>query len=436
VRYVLRRRLSVMLEVQKSNELDKVLLGACMLLWCIGLLLVYSATSIHDTGPLIHSTRNQMIWIGLGLIGILIVTALPTRVFYSISYLVYGFSLLLLFYAFFTGVASKGAERWVLIGGMKVQPSEFAKIGVLMALARYMSTKTLSLDRPASFIVPGLLLIVPFGLILKQPDLGSALILCAISLPMFYWAGMSLLQLFLLISPGLSLVLSAIPLIMAFTSHQTLGVGGAIPWGLFFLVLCVLLYLSRLPKFILVCVLVLNLFTAGITTVVWNGFLQDYQKKRILSFIDPQADAAGTGYQVIQSMVAVGSGHIVGKGYLKGTQTRLSFLPEQHTDFIFSVLGEQFGLFGCTVVLILFLIVIVRGYMTLQYVKNRFSNLLIVGAVSLLAFHVFINVSMAIGMMPVVGVPLPFLSYGGSFTLTIAVLIGFVLNARYNRQEF
>jgi len=170
--------------------------------------------------------------------------------------------------------------------------------------------------------------------------------------------------------------------------------------------------------------------------VVWNGFLQDYQKKRILSFINPEADPVGAGYQVIQSKVAIGSGHITGKGYLKGTQTRLSFLPEQHTDFIFSVLGEQFGLFGCTAVLILYLLLIIRGYTTTQYVKNSFSNLVIVGSVSLLAFHIFINVSMTVGMMPVVGVPLPFLSYGGSFTLTIAILVGFVLNARYNKKDF
>ena len=195
--------------------------------------------------------------------------------------------------------------------------------------------------------------------------------------------------------------------------------------------------------FLLVSVIVLNLFTAGITTVVWNGFLQDYQKKRILSFINPEADPVGAGYQAVAvSVVPVSSprgvpeGHITGKGYLKGTQTRLSFLPEQHTDFIFSVLGEQFGLFGCTAVLILYLLLIIRGYTTTQYVKNSFSNLVIVGSVSLLAFHVFINVSMTVGMMPVVGVPLPFLSYGGSFTLTIAILVGFVLNARYNKKDF
>jgi rod shape determining protein RodA len=237
-------------------------------------------------------------------------------------------------------------------------------------------------------------------------------------------------------SPILSLLLSAIPLLLAFTTQATLGIGGAIPWGIFFLILCIILYVSRPPMFIIISVIAINLTTAGITTVVWNSSLQDYQKKRIISFINPQADPSGAGYQVIQSKVAIGSGHLTGKGYLKGTQTRLSFLPEQHTDFIFSVLGEQFGLFGCVAILILYTLLIIRGYMTTQYVRNRFSNLVIVGAVSLLAFHIFVNIAMTIGMMPVVGVPLPFLSYGGSFTLTISILIGFVLNARYSKTEF
>jgi rod shape determining protein RodA len=425
-----------MLELQKKNDFDFLLLFLCIIAWVVGLFLVFSATHIHESGPLVNSTRNQIIWVSMGLITILIITSIPTRFYFSISYVAYGLSLLLLLYGFFTGVISKGAERWIIIGGVRLQPAEFAKIGLVLALARYFSTKTLSLERITSFIVPCILIIVPFGFILKQPDLGSALILCAIALPVFFWAGLSILELFFLTSPLLSLILSAIPLIMAFTSHASLGIGGAIPWGIFFLTLCVILYITRPPMFIVVSLITLNLFTAGITTVVWNGFLQDYQKKRILSFINPQADPAGAGYQVIQSKVAIGSGHLVGKGYLKGTQTRLSFLPEQHTDFIFSVLGEQFGLFGCAAILLLYLLIIIRGYMTTQYVKNRFSNLVIVGSVSLLAFHIFINVSMTVGMMPVVGVPLPFLSYGGSFTLTIAILIGFILNARYNTQDF
>ena len=424
------------MEIQKRSEFDFFLLFLSVVLWIIGLFLVYSATHIYDSGPLVHSTRNQIIWVALGLVTILIVTSIPTRVYYSLSYVLYGLSLLLLLYGVFTGVISKGAERWISIGGLRLQPAEFAKIGLVLALARYLSTKTLSLERITSFIAPCVFIFVPFVLILKQPDLGSALILCAISLPIFYWAGLTILEIFFLTSPLLSLALSAVPLILAFTSKAPPGIGEAIPWGIFFIVLCVILYVTRPPRFLLVCVVVLNLFTAGITTVVWNGFLQDYQKKRILSFINPEADPVGAGYQVIQSKVAIGSGHITGKGYLKGTQTRLSLLPEQHTDFIFSVLGEQFGLFGCTAVLILYLLLIIRGYTTTQYVKNSFSNLVIVGSVSLLAFHIFINVSMTVGMMPVVGVPLPFLSYGGSFTLTIAILVGFVLNARYNKKDF
>jgi rod shape determining protein RodA len=425
-----------MIEIQKKSEFDFLLLFLCIVLWIIGLFLVYSATHIHESGPLVNSTRNQIIWVAGGLVIILVITSIPTRLYFSLAYVAYGLSLLLLLYSLFTGVISKGAERWVAIGGIRIQPSEFAKIGLLLALARYLSAKNVSLQRITSFIAPGLFIIVPFALILRQPDLGSALMLFLICLPLFYWAGLSILEFIFLVSPLLSLLLSAIPLFLAFSSKASLGIWEAIPWGIFFVVLCVILYVNRPPMFIVVSVVAINLFTAGITTVAWNGFLQDYQKKRIVSFINPQADPAGAGYQVIQSKVAIGSGHFTGKGYLKGTQTKLAFLPEQHTDFIFSVLGEQFGLLGCTMVIILYLTLIIRGYMTTQYVKNRFSNLVIVGSVSLLAFHVFTNISMTLGIMPVVGVPLPFLSYGGSFTMTVAILIGFILNARYSKQDF
>jgi rod shape determining protein RodA len=425
-----------MFEIQKKNEFDVALVVAAMALWTIGVFLVFSATHIYDSGPLVNSTRNQIIWIAMGILIILVVTSIPTRFYFSFAYVMYGASLLLLLYGLFTGVISKGAERWVNIAGLRVQPSEFAKIGLLLALARYFSTKTISLDRLPSFVPPGIMVIIPFGLILKQPDLGTALILGLMAVPMMYWAGLRFLDLFFLFSPAVSLALSAIPLILAFAFNTHGGIWEAAPWGVFFVVLCVVLYYAKPRLLILAGVVLLNLVTAGITTVAWNGFLKDYQKKRILSFINPQMDPSGAGYQVIQSKVAIGSGHFTGKGYLQGTQTRLSFLPEQHTDFIFSVLGEQFGLFGCIAILLLFLFLIVRGYTTTQVVRNRFTNLVVVGAVSLLAFHIFINVSMTLGMMPVVGVPLPFLSYGGSFTLTIAILLGFLLNARYSKQDF
>jgi len=338
--------------------------------------------------------------------------------------------------ALFMGVSAKGAERWLMVAGVKIQPSEFAKIGLLLALARYLSEKKVSLDNLSTFIMPGILILVPFALVLKQPDLGTAGVFCAMALPMFFWGGLSILEVFFIVSPLISLGLSAIPLILSFGTDHGWGAIGTVPWGVFFLGLMALLYFTRPSLLITIGVVVANLFTATITTVVWNTFLKDYQKMRIISFINPQADPFGSGYQVIQSKVAVGSGYLFGKGYLKGTQTKLSFLPEQHTDFIFSVLGEQFGLIGCVGVLMLFLFLIIRGFSFIRLLRNRFFNLLIVGSLSIIGFHIFVNIAMTLGMMPVTGIPLPFLSYGGSFILTVSILIGLILNTRMSNQNF
>ncbi|MBD3392974.1 MAG: rod shape-determining protein RodA [Chitinivibrionales bacterium] len=425
-----------MLEIGRKNRFDFSLFFAALALWIIGLALIYSATHIHESGPLAGVARTQAIWIAMGVLIILAMVSIPTRIYYALAYPMYALSLLLLLYVIFSGVGIKGAARWISFGGVKVQPSEFAKVGLLFALARYLSKHSVSLTRITSFIVPGLLILVPFALVLQQPDLGTALVFCAMALPMFYWAGMSLLEVFFLISPGISIVLSAIPLILAYGQAETLGVVGAIPWGLFFLILIAVFYVVRPPIFVIIGALIANVLSATMTTVLWNSFLKDYQKKRIISFIDPQMDPFGSGYQVIQSKVAIGSGHVFGKGYLQGTQTRLSYLPEQHTDFIFSVLGEQFGLLGCALVVFLFLFLLMRGFLATQHIRNRFTNLIIVGSVSILAFHIFVNIAMTLGMMPVTGLPLPFLSYGGSFTLTVAVFVGLLLNAQVGDQEF
>jgi rod shape determining protein RodA len=419
-----------MQSLNRKGSFDFPLFFNALALWIIGIFLIYSATFVHTSGPLAMVTRNQIVWVSVAVMIIVLIVSVPNRWFYSLGYVIYGLSLVMLVYALFAGVVTKGASRWISMGAFHLQPSEFAKIGLLFALARYFTSREISLHRISSFIAPGIIILIPFILVLQQPDLGTALVFCVMAIPLFFWAGLSLFEVFLLISPGISLLLSAVPLILSFGSQEPLGVSGAIPWGVFFIILCGLLYYSRPSLLILVSVIAANLVTATITTVLWNSFLKDYQKRRIISFIDPQQDPFGAGYQVIQSKVAIGSGALFGKGYLKGTQTRLSFLPEQHTDFIFSVLGEQFGLMGCAVVLLLFVFLIVRGYLTTRTVRNRFSNLVIIGAVSILAFHIFINVAMTLGMMPVTGLPLPFLSYGGSFTLTVSILIGLILNAK------
>jgi rod shape determining protein RodA len=425
-----------MKELQRKGQFDFSLFFAALLLWIIGIFLVYSATYIHESGPLAGLYKQQIIWVAMAVLIIIAIVSIPGRLFYGFAYVLYGGSILMLLMALVVGVSAKGAERWILVAGIKLQPSEFAKIGLLLALARYLSEKRVSLGKASTFIMPGLLILVPFLLVIKQPDLGTAGVFCAMALPMFFWGGLTVVEVSYIVSPLISLTLSAIPLIASFGTGHDWGTLGALPWALFFLGLCTLLYFTRPPILLLSGVVIANLFTATITTVVWNGFLKDYQKMRIISFINPQADPFGAGYQVIQSKVAIGSGQILGKGYLQGSQTKLSFLPEQHTDFIFSVLGEQFGLIGSSIVIFLFLFVIVRGYVTTQSVRNRFLNLVVVGSISIIAFHVFVNSAMTLGMMPVTGIPLPFLSYGGSFVLSVAMLIGLVLNARSSDQDF
>ena len=424
------------MEIKRKGSFDFPLFFLALSLWIIGIFLIYSATYFHESGPLAGIYKQQIIWVAMAIFIIMAIISIPGRLFYGFAYIFYAISVVMLVMALVMGVSAKGSERWIIIAGFKLQPSEFAKIGLLLALARYLSEKTVSLERITSFIIPGLLIGVPFLLVLKQPDLGTAGVFCAMSLPMFFWGGLTVLEVFYIISPLFSLVFSAIPLILSFGSDHGWGIVGAIPWGFFFLTLCAILYFARPSMFIMIGVVASSLFTATITTVVWNSFLKDYQKMRIISFINPQADPFGAGYQVIQSKVAVGSGHLFGKGFLKGTQSKLSYLPEQHTDFIFSVLGEQFGIVGCTIVILLFLLLIVRGLILTQSSRNRFFNLVMVGSVSIIGFHVFVNTAMTIGMMPVTGIPLPFLSYGGSFVLTMAIIMGLMLNTRASDHDF
>jgi len=425
-------------DLRSKRRLDIPLLLSAMALWVIGIFLVYSATYFHETGPLVGLYKQQIIWVAMALVIVAIIVAIPARWLFEGAYVFYGISLILLIIAIVAGIHAKGAERWISIAGFKIQPSEFAKVGLLLALARYLSEKTVSLHKLSTFILPGILILIPFAMVLKQPDLGTALVFCVMVLPMFYWSKLELLDVFYIVSPLISLLLSALPLLLSYEAEGggTWGFFEAVPWGIFFIVLIGILYFTHSPIFIWIGVIAGNIFTSTIITVVWGSVLKDYQKLRIISFINPQADPFGAGYQVIQSKVAVGSGHIFGKGWLQGTQSRLSFLPEQHTDFIFSVLGEQFGIVGCSLVILLFLFLIIRGLMVTHSCRNRFINLVAVGAAAILCFHIFVNIAMTLGMMPVTGLPLPFLSYGGSFTITVAILVGLLLNARVTDQDF
>ncbi len=255
-------------------------------------------------------------------------------------------------------------------------------------------------------------------LVMREPDLGTSLAYLAIWLGMVFWYGIS--GLFLLTAG--SLVASAV---IMFYSESVAAI--AWPWGIYLLLLMAVLYLSRLSMLTSVLVLVLNLVSGLGIPLVWDRF-EPYQQSRILTFFDPSRDATGTGYQAIQSRVAIGSGGLFGTHYLQGTQKGLAFLPERHTDFIFSVVGEELGLVGALALLALFLILILQAVEIALTVRRPFTSLMAVGIASYFLFHIVVNVSITTGLMPVTGLPLPLISYGGSNILVSSLMVGLLLN--------
>jgi rod shape determining protein RodA len=396
------------------RDLDIGLIIAICLTITAGITTIYSATYNWDLGTASGIYEKQIIWALLGLFALAITIAIPIKLFYAFAYILYGLAVVLLVL-----VLELGDHRWFNFGPVHIQPSELAKIATVLVLARFLSHSNRDLTRVRAFISPFILVLVPTLLVFKQPDLGTALVFSSIILPMLFWAGVRPLHLFFIISPVLTLI-------CAF--H---------PWTLapMVLVLVAFLFFER-PRLLTASVLLLvNLTVAVGAPYLWENKLHDYQKRRILTFLNPDTDKLGAGYQVIQSKVAIGSGGLSGKGFLEGTQTKLAFLPEQHTDFIFSVIGEEFGFIGALCVLVLFMFIIWRALFIAIQVKSRFSSLVAVGLATILVFHVFVNIGMTIGVMPVTGLPLPFLSYGGSTLIMSMVLIGFLLNIYANRHE-
>jgi rod shape determining protein RodA len=310
----------------------------------------------------------------------------------------------------------QGAGRWLVWGVFHVQPAEIAKVGVLLVLARFLADfNERELNQVFPVLSAFLLVMLPLILVLQQPDLSSALVFGAIVLPMLYWAGLSLFAIFTIIAP-------VVTILAAFQIYTFFAV---------MVIITIVLIISRRG----VKTVLLNFFVNVLVGIwppyIWNH-LHQYQQKRILAFLGLEFDPQGSGYQVIQSQVAIGSGGIVGKGFLHGTQTRLHFLPAQHTDFIVSVVGEEFGFLGILLVLGLFLYLLLYAVRVAERSDDRFTSLLIIGIVGIFAFHILINVGMTVGIMPVTGLPLPFLSYGGSFLVVCLIFLGLIL--RIERQ--
>jgi rod shape determining protein RodA len=293
------------------------------------------------------------------------------------------------------------------------------KLAVIVALARFLAYPRRRGNSFGWVIAAVLIAVIPVFLILKQPDLGTSIIFFILLLSLLFWTGLSVYLILFLITPLLSLILAF---------HW-------IPWGLFFLGLLIAMFYIRPGKWLGSLVIAVNLMVGVITPLLWNN-LHDYQKDRILSFIDPRKDPLGAGYQLIQSKVALGSGGLTGKGYLHSSQARLEFLPMQHTDFVFSVQGEEFGLWGCMIILFLLGYVAYLGIGVANKARNNFASSLAWGIITVLIAQAVINIGMTVGLLPVTGIPLPFLSYGGSAMLVNWIMWGILMNISSHWQEY
>lgn len=369
-------------------------------------------------GVIIRSTELHQGWTDwwnhwiVGVIGFLLALLIARCRYEALiqwHWVVYAITNLSLLAVRFVGTEELGAQRWITIGGFNLQPSEFAKLGIIITLAALLQARTAS-------TIPALVktlavTAVPWALVFLQPDLGTSLVFGAITIGMLYWGNANPGWLVLLVSPLVAAILFSMFLpawliwvaLMAFIGWRTL------PWS----------WYGALGA------AVVNLVSGGLGKVFWN-VLKDYQKDRLILFLDPDKDPLGGGYHLIQSRIAIGAGELWGRGLNQGTQTQLNFIPEQHTDFIFSAIGEELGFIGSFAVIFAFWLICLRLVIIAQNAKDNFGSLLAIGVLSMVVFQMVVNIGMTIGLAPVTGIPLPWLSYGRSALLTNFIGIGLV----------
>lgn len=407
--------------LQPWQNIDWVLLGL------VAGLTIFGGVMIRSTELNQGWTDWMQHWIigGIGLVAALAIARTRYEYFLQLKWVIYGLTNLSLLAVIFIGTSALGAQRWITVFGFNLQPSEFAKLGMIVTLAAMLHEQTAS-TIPAMLRALGIMA-VPWILVFVQPDLGTSLVFGAISLGMLYWGNANPGWLVLMISPIISTVLFN----LAFLSPWFIGLAGM--W----IGLMAVIAWRTLPwhRFGTLAALVVNLVSGGLGHILWDKVLKDYQKDRLVLFLDPDKDPLGGGYHLIQSRIAIGAGKLFGRGLNHGTQTQLNFIPEQHTDFIFSAIGEELGFAGCIALLVVFWLVCLRLVIIAQNARDNFGSLMAIGVLSMLVFQVVVNISMTIGLAPVTGIPLPFISYGRSALLTNFVAIGLVESVANFRQK-
>tara|TARA_B100000029_G_scaffold515208_1_gene621132 strand:- start:32493 stop:33713 length:1221 start_codon:yes stop_codon:yes gene_type:complete len=375
-----------------------------------GLIALFSISSGAD--QLSYSSRffKFLFWFGPAFGGFLLFFIIPKRFIHEYAYVALAISIIALFLPYLAKPIA-GTYRWISFGGISFQPAEILKWVMVITLARYLSDNRLQLKKFFSLFPPILLVLFPALFIAKQPDLGSAVILVTPVIPLLYWVGARPLHILLLTAPIISII-------TAFNYYSFTC------WILF---IGVILYLSKSSLRVIVLNFFGNISLGLFTPILWNS-LHNYQKERVLVLLDVSRDPLGAAYQVIQSQTAIGSGGLWGKGFGRGTQTHLKFLPEQETDFIFSVIGEEFGFFMVITILSLFAILVLDMIHRSYKLSERFPSLVLFGIAIIFISHIFVNVGMTVNLLPVKGLPLPFLSYGGTFLVSCYAMLGLAMN--------
>jgi len=401
--------------------IDGPLVGAIVLLSLLGLAMIFSAVNTIDPDPSIAGVWiRQGIWFALALVVFTAVSRIPQRWLEWVATPAYVFGLVLLGATLVIGTGAGtavGTKSFIELAGFRFQPAEPAKIATILALAQYLSSRAEAPANLRDVVVPGIIAAAPLGLVLLQPDIGTAQAFVGILFAMLFWAGTPVPILLLLASPLPALIL-------AFDARI---------WAVYIVLVGIALYLLRYRLFFYesVAVILANFAAGTIATPLWNS-LAGYQKNRLLVYLDPQFDPLDQGWNIIQSKVAIGNGGLTGQGYLEGTQKRFNFLPEQHTDFIFSVVGEELGFVGVVVALALFGFVLWRLIRLAAETSDPFAGLALLGIFGAWFTHIFVNVGMTIGLVPVTGIPLPFVSYGGSFLLMSWVALAIAVRVAHD----
>jgi rod shape determining protein RodA len=435
----------------KAKELfwiDYLLLLSSLVLTVIGILFIYSS-GVNAEGELVSREYiRQIIWAASGFILVVFLAAIDYRRLYDLSPYLYAGILLMLVYTIFFGRYVHGARRGIGVGFFSFQPAEFAKVITILFLARFLDSTKRDRSDLIRFILSCLIVFIPMGIILLQPDLGTTLVFIPILLTMIFIAGFStryvLFLIFLIITVVMLTMLpyweqyilkSSRPLLSLLFNFRFIGLCSLVLSTI--LLIALLGYrLYKRPYFYWICYIILILLLSLNVSFAAHKVLKEYQVMRLIVFMDPSIDPRGAGWNIIQSMTAIGSGHFFGKGFLQGTHSHYRFLPEQSTDFIFSIFGEEFGFLGGMIIFGLFLLISLRMIAIMKSTVDTFGVYIVAGLSAMFIFHFLINVGMTMGIMPITGIPLYFMSYGGSALLSAMTGIGLSMSVflrRYRR---